>query len=129
MAVLTLAVGLGATTVVFSWIRGLIIEPLPGVPDQGRLRPLTGQARNGDWRSLSAPDARDLAESDLPAEITAYDMRAMSLRVGERPEQVWGVVVTGNFFDVLGVRAALDRTFRPEENTPPRHPPGGRPLP
>jgi len=117
VAVLTLAVGLGATTVVFSWIRGLIIEPLPGVPDQGRLRVVTGQARSGDWRSISAPDARELAQSGMPVEVTAYDMTTMSLKVGERPEQVWGMVVTGNFFDVLGVRAAVGRTFRPEEDT------------
>jgi len=117
VAVLTLAVGLGATTIVFSWIRGLILEPLPGVPDQGRLRPVVGQARSGDWRSISAPDARDLAHSDLPAAVTAFDLTTMSLTAGERPEQVWGMVVTGNFFDVLGVRAALGRTFRPEEDT------------
>ena len=123
VAVLTLAVGLGATTVVFSWIRGLVWEPLPGVPDQGRLRPVIGQARSGDWRSISAPDARDLAQSGLPAEVTAFDMAAMSLTAGERPEQVWGLVATSNFFDVLGVRAAAGRTFQPaEDSTTGTHP-------
>jgi predicted permease len=119
VAVLTLAVGLGATTVVFSWMRGLVFEPLPGVPDQSRLRPIMGQSRSGDWRSLSAPDARDLAKSDLPAAVTAFDLTAMNLTVGERPERAWGMLVTGNFFDVLGVRAAVGRTFRPEEDTTP----------
>ena len=123
VAVLTLAVGLGATTVVFSWIRGLVIEPLPGVADQGRILMLSGLNRAGDSRSLSAPDARDLAREELPVEITAFDMEPMNLTAGERPERVWGSIVTGNFFDVLGVRAAMGRTFLPDEDiTPGTHP-------
>lgn len=123
VAVLTLAVGLGATTVVFSWIRGLVIEPLPGVAEQGRILMLSGLNRAGDSRSLSAPDVRDLAREELPVEITAFDMEPMNLTAGERPERVWGSIVTGNFFDVLGVRAAAGRTFLPDEDvTPGTHP-------
>jgi macrolide transport system ATP-binding/permease protein len=119
VAVLTLAVGLGATTVVFSWIRGLIIEPLPGVAEQGRILMLSGLARNGDSRSLSVPDVRDLAREKLPVEVTAFDMEPMNLTEGERPERVWGSIVTGNFFEVLGVRPAAGRTFLPDEDTTP----------
>jgi predicted permease len=123
VAALTLAVGLGATTVVFSWIRGLVIEPLPGVAEQGRLLMLSGLNRAGDSRSLSVPDVRDLAHQELPVEITAFDMEPMNLTAGERPERVWGSIVTGNFFDVLGVRAAAGRTFLPDEDiTPGTHP-------
>jgi predicted permease len=123
VAVLTLAIGLGATTVVFSWIRGLILEPLPGVPDQGRLRPAVGVSRSGGWRSLSAPDVRDLTKSDLPLELAAYDLTALNLTIGERPERIWGSVVTGNFFDVLGVGATAGRTFQPaEDSTAGTHP-------
>lgn len=123
VAVLTLAVGLGATTVVFSWIRGLVIEPLPGVADQGRLLMLSGLNRAGESRSLSAPDVRDLLREQLPVEITAYDMEPMNLTEGERPERVWGMAVTGNFFEVLGVRPAVGRTFLPDEDVTPRtHP-------
>jgi macrolide transport system ATP-binding/permease protein len=119
VAVLTLAVGLGATTVVFSWIRGLVVEPLPGVTEQGRILMLSGLARNGDSRSLSVPDVRDIAREELPVEITAFDMTPMNLTAGERPERVWGSIVTGNFFDVLGVRAAAGRTFLPDEDVSP----------
>jgi macrolide transport system ATP-binding/permease protein len=123
VAVLTLAVGLGATTVVFSWIRGLVVEPLPGVAEQGRILMLSGLARNGDSRSLSVPDVRDITREELPVEITAFDMAPMNLTAGERPERVWGSIVTGNFFDVLGVRAAAGRTFLPDEDvTPGAHP-------
>jgi macrolide transport system ATP-binding/permease protein len=117
VAVLTLAVGLGATTVVFSWIRGLVLEPLPGVPGQDRLRPVVGRSKGGDWRSISAPDARVLAQSGLPAGVACFDMAPMSLTSGGRPERIWGMVVTGNFFDVLGVPIAAGRSFRPEEDS------------
>jgi predicted permease len=58
-----------------------------------------------------------MAQSDLPAEVAAFDLTALNLTAGEQPERVWGMIVTGNFFDVLGVRAAAGRTFRPDEDT------------
>src|SRR4028119_2114046 len=78
VAVLTLAVGLGAPTVAFSWIRGLVIEPLPGVADQGRILMLSGLNRAGDSRSLSAPDARDTAPGAPTRHITASHTDALS---------------------------------------------------
>ena len=123
VAVLTLAVGLGANATVFSWIQGMVLEPLPGVPDQGRVVMLTGQSRGGDQRSFSVPDLRDLIASDLPVSVLGFDLRAVSLTGGDRPERAWASLVSGNFFEVLGVRAAVGRTFQPEEDrTPGTHP-------
>lgn len=123
VAVLTLAVGLGANATVLSWIRGLLLEPLPGVPRQEELLVVSGASRTGDHRSLSIPDARSLDEDQDLARVIAFEVTPMSLTAGESPERVWGSIVTGNFFDVLGVRAALGRTFRPEEDTTPKtHP-------
>lgn len=123
VAVLTLAVGLGANATVLSWIRGLLLEPLPGVPRQEELLVVSGESRSGDHRSLSIPDARSLDEDQDRARVVAFEVVPMSLTAGETPERVWGSIVTGNFFDVLGVRAALGRTFRPEEDsTPKTHP-------
>jgi predicted permease len=119
VTVLILAVGLGATIVVFSWIRGFLLEPLTGVPGQGRVRHVVGQTRGGDWTAVSAPDFRDLTRSGLPAPVAVFSLVPMDLRVGEQPERVWGTMVSGNYFDVLGVRAAVGRTFRPEEDTTP----------
>ena len=123
VAVLTLALGIGANATVFSWIRGMILEPLPGVPDQGRVVMLSGESRGGDHRSFSVPHRRDLIASDMPVAVVGFDLRAVSLREGEQPERAWASLVSGNFFDVLAVRAAVGRTFRPEEDrTPGTHP-------
>lgn len=123
VAVLTLAVGLGANATVLSWVRGLLIEPLPGVPRQEELLVVSGTSRNGDHRSLSIPDARSLDQDQDRARVVAFEVVPMSLAAGETPERVWGSIVTGSFFDVLGVRAAHGRTFRPEEDsTPKTHP-------
>jgi predicted permease len=123
VAVLTLAVGLGANATVLSWIRGLLLEPLPGVPRQEELLVVSGASRTGDHRSLSIPDARSLDRDQDRARVIAFEVTPMSLTVGQSPERVWGCIASGSFFEVLGVRAALGRTFRPEEDsTPKTHP-------
>jgi len=108
---------------VFSWIEGVLLEPLPGVPHQERLRVLWAQARNGDGRSLSVPDVRDFQKIQGPLSLTAFQINAVSLTGGERPERVWCGLVTGNMFDVLAVRPFLGRTFAADEDTTPNgHP-------
>jgi putative ABC transport system permease protein len=119
VSILTLAIGIGANTTVYRWIEGLVVEPLPAVPEQGRILVASGQSRGGEGRSVSVPDYRDLARSRLPLAVTVFAMQPMSLTGGERPELVWGSLVSGNFFDVLQVRAEVGRTFRPEEDTAP----------
>ncbi|HEX7184295.1 MAG TPA: ABC transporter permease [Thermoanaerobaculia bacterium] len=119
IAVLTLAIGLGANTTVFSWIQSMLLEPLQGVPDQDRIRIITGMSRSGDMRSMSVPDIRDIQKMDAPLSVVAYQMTSLNLTGGERPERVWASVVTGNVFDVLEVRPVLGRAFRPEEDAAP----------
>lgn len=123
IAVLTLAIGLGANTTVFSWIEAVLLEPVHGVPEQGGLRVLAGRARNGDQRSLSVPDVRDIQKMDGPLSAVAFTMSPANLTGGERPERVWSSLTTGNLFDVLGVRPILGRAFLPDEDTAPNaHP-------
>jgi predicted permease len=123
VAVLTLAVGIGANTVVFNWIEGMLVEPLPQVPRQERLRVLTGRARDGGLRSLSVPDMRDLAALKGPLAATAFGLNSVNLTGGARPERIWASLVSGNFFDVLQVRPVLGRGFLPEEDSAPNaHP-------
>ncbi|HEX3128759.1 MAG TPA: ABC transporter permease, partial [Thermoanaerobaculia bacterium] len=123
VAVLTLAVGLGANTTVMSWIRGILLEPLPGVPDQERVLVMGGKSRSGDDRSWSVPDLRTLQEEWHAAEVVGVDMLTLSLTAGDQPEKVWGSIVTGNFFDALQVPVAPGRGFRKEEDgAPGAHP-------
>ena len=124
VAVAILALGIGATTTAFSWIRGMLLEPLPGVADQERVVIFYAEDRHADPRALSVPDYRDITASDLPfAGVLAHDLQSMHLTIGDSPERAWGEIVSGNYFDLLGVRPALGRTFRPEEDgAPARYP-------
>jgi macrolide transport system ATP-binding/permease protein len=124
VAVLTLAVGLGASTMAFSWIKGLVFEPLRAVPAQDRLLVISGVAQDGGQRSFSVPTLQDLQKGGLPLSLVGYDMQQVSLMAGDQPEQVWSSIVSGDFFDVLGVHAAVGRTFLPEEDKEP----GGHPV-
>jgi macrolide transport system ATP-binding/permease protein len=120
VAVLTLAIGIAATATVYSWTQALFLAPLPGVPDQGTVRIFTGRTRDGSQRSLSVPNFRDLQKAarkgGMPVLVAAHSLTPVHLMEGERPERIWASVVSGNFFDVLGVRAAAGRTFLPEED-------------
>jgi predicted permease len=126
VAVLTLALGIGANTAAFSWIQSVLLRTIPGVVEPNRLvvlapRHVTGRLID----TMSYPDIQDLAaHKGLFAGIVASQYSPMSLSVGDEPEWVWGQIVTANFFDVLGVRAALGRTFLPEEEIQP----GGHPV-
>jgi macrolide transport system ATP-binding/permease protein len=117
VAVLILGLGLGANVTVFSWVKGLILEPLPGVPDQQRIGVLSCLSRNGQDLSLSLPDLRSAQALEGPFSVVAFDVKPMNLKAGEQPERVWGSLVSGNFFDVLGVGAATGRTFRTDEDS------------
>jgi putative ABC transport system permease protein len=120
LALLTLALGIGANTAVFSIVRGVLLKPLPfRQPEQlvwfgGR------EARFGTESSgVSIPDLLDLRrQSRTLSQIAAYSFFADKLVVtgiGE-PEQMDGMRVTANFFDVMGVPPAAGRTFRSGED-------------
>lgn len=124
VAVLCLALGIGANSTIFTWVNAILMNPIPGVAEPGRLVVLYGTDRNGDDISFSYPDYVDLRDrSDLFEGILVQDMQGMSLGSGDRPERIYGMIVSGNFFDVLGVRPILGRGFLPEEDkTPGTHP-------
>jgi macrolide transport system ATP-binding/permease protein len=120
IAALTLAIGIATNTTVFSWVHGLLLEPLPEVPDQEQLFVLTcRQMPSGGLRSLSVPDLRDLQRSSAPISVLGFSTQPMNLSAEARPERVWAGIVSGNFFDALGVRTEIGRSFRAEEDTAP----------
>jgi predicted permease len=124
VAVLTLALGIGVNTAIFTWMKALVLEPLPGVPRPGELVMLAGQNRDGTgccW-GTSYPNYLDYQARARTVDILGYEIASVDLTVGGEPERVSGTIVTGNYFDVLGVKAALGRTFQPEEyRTPDTH--------
>ena len=126
VAVLTLALGVGANTTVFSWVRGVLLDPIPGASEPGRLRVLSGQSPSGDTVSLSYPEFRDFAARTEALEgllAQRWVNIALGSSTGEPPQQISGALVSGSFFSVLGVRPVLGRAFRPEEDAGPGAPP------
>jgi predicted permease len=124
---ITLAVGIAANTAVFSWTRGVLLHPLPGVADVGRLFAMETlpPAGGGAYIEISYPDFRDYRDSSRSlAGAIAFQDRALSLGEGTQAELVWAEFVSGNFFDVLGVRPVTGRFFRTEEqeDAPGKHP-------
>ena len=125
VVVITLALGIAANTAVFSWTRGVLLHPLRGVADAQSLFSLETIAPEGGYMGTSYPDFRDYRDSSRSlAGAIAFRERQLSLRDGTQAEWVWAEFVSGNFFDVLGVKPAKGRFFRVEEqeDAPGKHP-------
>ena len=120
IAIITLAIGIGANSAIFSVVNALLIKPLP-FPELERIvaiwetQPSRGVVRNEasmanflDWR----------AQNQTFDQMGLYRWWSTNLTGLETPERVQGFLVTGNFLDVLGVKPALGRGFAPDEDQP-----------
>ncbi|HEY6248961.1 MAG TPA: ABC transporter permease [Candidatus Angelobacter sp.] len=116
LAVLTLALGIGANTTIFSWINSTLLNPIPGATRAEELLSLT---RGGDAETpypFSYPDYADLRDQNHSfSGVTAFSIESMTLTGTGHAERVWGSLVSANYFDVLGVKAVLGRVFLPDE--------------
>jgi putative ABC transport system permease protein len=122
VAVLSLALGIGATTTIFTVINAVIVRPLP-YPEPDRLvmvwetapdnnRRWVAPANFLDWRR----DARSFAQ------LAAYDRYSVNMTGRPRPERLRAASVSGNFFSTLGVQPILGRTFTSAEDAPQAQP-------
>ena len=118
VVVLSLAVGIGANTVVFSWLKSSLLQPLPGVTAPVLL--LETKDDTGDYVSTSWLEYQDLREL-LPSFRQIAVQRMRSLQLGDTGQEtpVFAELVSGNFFAVLGVEPQLGRFFRADESTQP----------
>jgi predicted permease len=120
IVVLTLALGIAANTTVLSWISATLLNPIPAVAHTSDLVTVDRGDRNGyATPPFSYPDLRDLSEQTQTfSGILGYHNDYMSLTGVAKPERIFGALTTASYFDVLGVRPILGRTFLPEEGTP-----------
>jgi len=120
VAVLTLALGIGANTAIFSLIDAVLLKTLP-VKDPEQLVALTSVTGAGERKySFSYPTFHDLRErNQVFAEIFAYDGLALHLSESGQTERVSGQLVSGNFFSGLGVKPLLGRVFSAEDDKSP----------
>jgi predicted permease len=121
VAVLTLALGIGANAVVFSVVNALMLRPLP-VERPNELAFLENK-RYGPGQSF--PNYKDLRDRNRTfAGLLGYRIAPMELETAAGANRIWGYLATGNYFDVLGVKPALGRFFNQSEDLNP----GGSPF-
>jgi predicted permease len=115
--VLTLALGIAATTTVFGWIDGMVLHPFHGATDDGRLAVLESVRASGiEDPNLSYADCRDFQDSLQSISGLALNQQGpASVGDGENAHSAWFELVSGNYFDVLGVKPVFGRTFVREE--------------
>ncbi|MFN2514090.1 MAG: ABC transporter permease, partial [Pyrinomonadaceae bacterium] len=118
IAVITLALGIGANASIFSFVNGLLLRPLAGVERPERLVGIyTSDFSSGRYGTSSYLDYLDFRrQSDAFTDIAAYESGVMNLAGAESSERLRGAYVTSNYFDVLGVGARVGRTLKLENN-------------
>src|ERR1700683_632826 len=118
IAVITLGLGIGANTAIFSMVDSLLLRPLP-VEDPGRIVVLAAQQKNGPVQpTLSFPDFRDIQSqsSETFSGLAGYILGLDGLSsAGAKPERIMTSYVPGNFFTTLGLKPALGRFILPSE--------------
>ena len=120
-AIVSLALGIGANATIFSVVNGLLFSSV-GVREPESLVSLyTRDERNPGYAALSHLNWQDYREqSKTFDQVLGYDWAGMSMATGQgEAELVFGQMVSGNYFEVLGVEPALGRTFTPEEDAAP----------
>ena len=124
VAVLTLALGIGANTAIFSIINAALLRRLPVA--RGSEIVSLNEKMGGDMvPTLSFPNYRDLRDRNtVLSGLMAYRFLPASLGLPGNNQRLWGYLVTGNYFDVLGVGAARGRVLHPDDDLRP----GGHPV-
>jgi putative ABC transport system permease protein len=120
-AVLTLALGIGLNAAVFSIVHGTLLKPLPGVEKPDELVQIYRSWPGLEYGSLSIPHFIDVRERNSAfSEVAAFNMMPISRATSEGgSEMALGSLVSANYFQTLGVQAAMGRTFRRDEDVGP----------
>src|ERR1700747_2566034 len=125
IAILTLALGIGANTTIFSWINSALLNPVPGLSSPSEVVAMAENKSGDNPLGFTYPDIEAMRDGQQSfTGITACMFAQMSLTGKGKPERVWGMVASANYFDVLGVRPILGRGFLPVEDEKP----GGAPV-
>lgn len=116
VVILSLGIGIGVNTVVFSWMQLLLFNPLPGVKGGGNLQLIEPRTDNGGFPGVSWLESRDLRER-LRSFRGLVASRIIPFNVGEasRVERTFGQFVSDNYFSELGVEPAFGRLLGPQD--------------
>ena len=123
VAILSMAIGIGANSTIFSLMDSVLLRPLH-VKNPNELVIAYSKTPKEPYRQTSYPDYTYYRDNNqVFSGVAAFTLAAAGLRSNEQTEFLFGEIVSGNYFSILGREAALGRTFLPEEDqTPDSHP-------
>ncbi len=120
VAVLTLALGIGVNTTIFSLINALLLRPVGGIQESERVVQLGGAYNGKGFNVFSFPNYLEVRDRNtIFSGVAVRQKTSFDVSNGERTKRVGGEAVSGNYFDVLGVRAFKGRTLTTEDDTTP----------
>jgi len=118
VAILALALGIGANSAIFSIVYAVVLKPLPYEKPEQLVQVwmrFTGIGIPKDQNWVSAPEFQDLQQNSSLSHIAAIDEASYNININANPERVEAANVSTSFFSMLGVQARLGRVFLPEE--------------
>jgi putative ABC transport system permease protein len=125
VVIVSLGIGIGVNTAIFSWLQLLVLQPLPGVRNSGRFHLVEPRAETGSYPGMSWLEYRDLRERLGSLEnLVAFRMTAVNVGEPDRLERTFGSLVSANYFSALGLEPSAGRFFVPDEVARP----GGEPV-
>jgi predicted permease len=121
VVVLSLALGIGANTAIFSLVNAYLLRPMPvDQPDRLVAIYLTSPKWGRDISNFSYPELLDFRRADTGlSDLMGFSGIPLSMTDGEKPELIWGEIATGNFFSGMGIRPVVGRGFLPDEDRNP----------
>src|SRR3984893_15438356 len=123
IAVLALALGIGANSAIFSLVNAVILKPLPYQKPEQLVQlwmRFTNIGIPNDQNWVSAPEFVDLQQNQSLSHLAATSSNSFNINIAGTPERIDSAVVSTSFFPLLGVQAQLGRVFLPEEGQPGR---------
>ena len=123
VAVISLAVGIGANSAIFSLVNSILLRPRPVSHPEQLVELYVGEGEQ-PYQTTSHPSYLELRDrNDVLSGLAAYGIQQFKFGDANEVEQIWGEAVSGNYFEVLGVAAQKGRTFSADEDVVPRRNP------
>jgi len=113
VAIVTLALGIAANSTIFNWINSTLLDPIPGIAHTSdMITIMRGERSEHPTPPFSYLDFADLRDSTQTfTGLLAYHDDYMAITGSDKPERIYGAVVSSNYFEVLGVRPLLGRSL------------------
>jgi predicted permease len=116
VVILSLGVGIGVNTAVFSWIQTMVLKPIPGVDDSSRFYHVDPKADTGSYPGMSWAEYRDVKPQLASIEeLVAFRMAPLNVGEAGRTERTYAQLVSGNFFTALKLQPVAGRFIRADE--------------